>query len=137
MASTQSADSILKADSLARVRTPPERKRELMEEFERSGLSGAKFAALAGVKYSTFAGWMARRKGAQSSEAISAPALDAQAKVRWLEAVVEQARKGARSGHAVLTIQFGSAARAEIADADQAELAAALLRALNQPPPSC
>jgi hypothetical protein len=29
----------------------------LLDEFERGGLSGAKFAALAGVKYSTFAAW--------------------------------------------------------------------------------
>ena len=55
MTSMQSSDQILKTDSLARVRTPPQRQRELLEEFERSGLSGSKFAALAGVKYSTFA----------------------------------------------------------------------------------
>ncbi len=43
---TQRSGQILKTDSLARVRTPPARKRELLEEFDRSGLSGAKFAGL-------------------------------------------------------------------------------------------
>lgn len=38
-----------------RVRTPPARKEALLDEFERSGLSGARFAALAGIKCPTFA----------------------------------------------------------------------------------
>lgn len=62
MTSTQSSGQILKTDSLARVRTAPERKRELLEKFERSGLSAVKFAALVGVKYPTFAAWTVRRK---------------------------------------------------------------------------
>jgi hypothetical protein len=40
MTFTEGSDQILKTDSLARLRTPPERKQELLEEFERSGLSG-------------------------------------------------------------------------------------------------
>ena len=61
MTSTESSGQILKTDALARVRTPASRRRELLEEFDRSGLSGAKFAALAGIKYSTFATWAAKR----------------------------------------------------------------------------
>lgn len=34
-----------------RVRTPPERREQILEEFERSGMSGSAFAALIGVKY--------------------------------------------------------------------------------------
>jgi hypothetical protein len=45
--------AVLKQDGLGRVRTPAVRREQLLEEFERSGLSGAKFAALTGVKYST------------------------------------------------------------------------------------
>ncbi len=137
MTSTQSSGQILKTDSLARVRTPPQRRGELLEEFERSGLSGAKFAALVGIKYSTFGGWMAKRKRTRAADTASAPVIDAAAKVRWLEAVVERAQNGASKGGCVLTIQFGGGARADIADARQAELAAALLRSLNQPSPSC
>ena len=40
--------ALLKTDGLGRVRTPVARREGLLEEFERSGLSGAKFAALAG-----------------------------------------------------------------------------------------
>ena len=49
--------SLLKSDTLGRMRTPIERRNELLAEFERSGLSGKKFAALVGVKYSTFVNW--------------------------------------------------------------------------------
>jgi hypothetical protein len=38
---------VLKTSSRGRVRTPPERRMALLAEFERSGLSAAKFAALA------------------------------------------------------------------------------------------
>jgi hypothetical protein len=135
MTSTQSSGQILKTDSLARVRTPPQRKRELLDEFGSSGLSGVKFAALAGVKYSTFAGWLAKRRRAGPVDQSPAQFVEQAAKVRWLEAVVDRDQNG--KGSCVLTLQFGCGARAEIADGKQAELAATLLRALNKPSPSC
>ena len=48
---------VLKTDGLGRVKTPVARRESLLDEFERTGLSGAKFAALAGIKYQTFAAW--------------------------------------------------------------------------------
>ena len=36
---------------------PPQRREELLLEFERSGLPATKFAQLAGVRYQTFATW--------------------------------------------------------------------------------
>ena len=42
---------ILKTDSRGRLRTPAQRREQLLDEFERSGLNGAKFAALSGIKY--------------------------------------------------------------------------------------
>lgn len=41
--------SLLKTDVRGRVRTPVERREALLDEFERSGLGGPKFAALVGV----------------------------------------------------------------------------------------
>jgi hypothetical protein len=57
----------LKTDDLGRVRTPQARRESLLDEYERSGLSGAKFAALTGIKYSTFATWAQRRRKPQRS----------------------------------------------------------------------
>jgi hypothetical protein len=135
MTSTQS--TILKTDSLARVRTPPERKRELLDEFERSGLSGWKFASLVGIKYQTFAAWVAKRKREGRGGAPAQAQADSVAKVRWLEAVIDQAQGANGQSSAGLTVHFAGGARAEIGNAPQAELAAALLRALNPPSAGC
>jgi transposase-like protein len=49
---------VFKQDSRGRVRVPRERREALLEEFERSGASGVKFARLVGIKYQTFASWV-------------------------------------------------------------------------------
>jgi DNA-binding transcriptional regulator/RsmH inhibitor MraZ len=46
---------VLKTDTRGRVRVPAERREALLDEFEKSGMSGAKFARLAGIHYATFA----------------------------------------------------------------------------------
>jgi len=56
-----SGGTIIKADETGQVRTPAARRDSLFVEFDRSGLSGPKFAALAGIKHQTFAGWVRRR----------------------------------------------------------------------------
>lgn len=127
----------MKTDSLARVRTPPERKRELLDEFERSGLSGWKFASLVGIKYQTFAAWVAKRKREGREDAPAKTEAASVAKVRWLEAVIDQAQEPNGKSSVGLTVHFAGGARAEIGNSQQAELAAALLRALNQPPARC
>jgi hypothetical protein len=137
MTSTQSSGQLLKTDSLARVRTPPARKRELLEEFDHSGLSGAKFAALAGIKYSTFANWAAKRKRASPAEAAPEPKKDGSAQVRWLEAVLDQAQGQADQNASGLVVRLGSSARMEISDLRHLELAPALLRAWAKPSASC
>jgi hypothetical protein len=45
-------ESILRTDTKGRLQTPPGRREKLLQEFEHSGLSGAKFAALAGDQVS-------------------------------------------------------------------------------------
>jgi len=55
--------TIIKADKLGRVHTPPEQREALLDAFEQSGMSGAAFAKLHGIRYSTFANWRQRRRG--------------------------------------------------------------------------
>ena len=57
---SNAAEVILKTDERGRVQTPVARRESLLDESKRSGLSAAKFAALAGVKYQTFAAWALR-----------------------------------------------------------------------------
>jgi hypothetical protein len=121
---------ILKTDTQGRVRTPVARRESLLDEFERSGLSGAKFAALAGIKYQTFAAWAARRrKGGARAPAKSADP------VRWLEAMVQEAP--GTPGTATLIIRLPCGARIELAELKQVPLAADLLRALAKPRVAC
>jgi hypothetical protein len=104
----------------------------LLDEFERSGISGQKFAELVGIKYQTFATWAQKRRRQRGADgAVKAPRTTD--RVRWLEAVVEQAQNSADQNPQVLVMELPGGARMEIRDAKQAEVAAALLRALAQP----
>ena len=124
---TEPQTQIIQTDSRGRLRMSAERRESLLDEFERSGLSGAQFAALMGLKYPTFATWVQRRRHQRGT---SAPGEVKPADpVRWLEAVVEQAQGSA--GVAVLHLPGG--ARLELHDRKQVEVAAALLRALATP----
>ena len=121
-------ETVLKTDTTGRVRTPADRRAHLLEEFDRSGLSGAKFAALTGIRYSTFAGWVHRRRKTQGVLSTAANPVDS---VRWLEAVVEQAQNpGAHNG---VVLELPAGARVQISNVKQAVVAAALLRALEKP----
>ena len=137
MTTAQSSDSIVKTDSLARMRTTPQRRQELLQEFGRSGLSGAKFAALVGVKYSTFAQWASKHKRARPVQAASGSKVDGAAKVRWLEAVLDQAQVQPGKDSPGLIVRLSGGACLEIDGLNQIELAAALLRALEKPTASC
>lgn len=53
---------ILKTDSKGRVRTPAADREALLDMFEQGGMSGAAFARLHGIRYSTFAHWRYLRR---------------------------------------------------------------------------
>jgi transposase len=57
--------TLLKTDVLGRVKHSREQRERILDEYERSGVSGPKFAALVGVKYQTFATWKQQRKRRQ------------------------------------------------------------------------
>jgi hypothetical protein len=140
MTSTQTPENnlpLLKTDTAGRVFTPTARRKQLLDEFEHSGLSAAKFAALVGVKYSTFAAWRLRL-GQSPAETPEAKAPEASPKsVRWLEAVLDQAQTQGGSMASALRLQLPGGAGLEISQASQIPLAAALLAALAQPAQPC
>jgi DNA-binding transcriptional regulator YiaG len=91
MTNTQTGtEALLKTDTLQRVRTPPARLEQLLDEFERSGLSGPKFAALAGIKCQTFAAWALKRRQGLAAAPLIPPASPS-SPGRWLEAMVQEA----------------------------------------------
>jgi len=107
-------------DTKGRVRTSKEQRRLILAEFERSGVSATQFARRTGLKYSTLAGWVHRYRRPKRPGRRSP--------VRLLEAVV-----GPAPLTSVLQVQLPGGARLEIREAGQVPLAAALVRALEQP----
>ena len=85
--------AILKTDEKGRVRTPAARRESLLDEFERSGLSGTKFAALGRDQISRRLP-LGRRSGDGSVAAAATDSAGRDDPVRWLEAVVEAAGPG-------------------------------------------
>ena len=124
------AEAVIKTDGLGRMRTPAARRETLLDEFERSGLSGPKFAALVGIKYQTLAGW-AQRRQRQRSPGTKAKLTAASADpVKWLEAAVGPLPSAMPPEYRALVVQLPGGARLEIANERQALLAAALVRSL-------
>ena len=124
---SSSAPSLIKTDALGRMRTSPERREMLLLEFERSGLSGAAFAALVGIKYQTFAGWRQRRAGERRSGAVAR--VPAKPPLRLVEAVVAVKPNTTRPEDRLI-IHLPGGARMELSDVRQVPLAGALLKSL-------
>ena len=129
MTPTTMPEDLLKSDVLGRVRTPGGRREALLDEFERSGLTGQKFAGFVGVKYQTFASWMQKRRRARGEyPKLKAPAGGAKESepVQWLVAVSEEGRAKSNG----LRLELPGGAWLKIVDAEQAALAGRLLREL-------
>lgn len=133
---------VLKQDARGRLRMPPERREALLDEFEKSGLSAAKFARLAGINYATFAGWAQQRRKERASlnaatatpplPVLNEPAPVNAAPIRLFEAVVENAgladsRKPLAPAAAGLCIELPGGSRMQIDSPAQLQIAAELV----------
>lgn len=131
MTSPKTDTEILKQDTRGRVRVSAERREALLEEFEKSAMSGAKFARLAGVKYATFANWVARRRRQQAAASGGESASRAEARpIRLFEALVATDRGGAVRAAAVtegLVVELPGGSRALVGSPVQLQLAAELV----------
>ena len=133
MNTTPTDEVVLKQDVLGRVKTPRARREQLLDEFERSGLPGLKFAELAGIKYPTFATWAQKRRRQRGDDAAG-KITTARKSVQWLEAVLAAPSEAVvKAGTLFLVLHLPGGVRAEISDVKQIELAAALVRALQKP----
>ena len=111
-----------------------QRRKELLDQFELSKLSGQKFANLTGLKYSTFAAWVSKRRKERDAMAPALSEHGKSASVEWLETVITQAQNAAPMTGSALVVRLPSGAAIELANASQAGVAAALLRAWEKAP---
>jgi hypothetical protein len=114
----------------------------VVKEFQRSGLSGARFAQVAGINYQTFAGWVRKARRQTKAEAASAgraetrSVLQPHGGVHWVEAAPGMGRFGEAAAPALIVRLRGGMAL-EMSAPSQVSLAAALLRTLEGGPVSC
>ncbi len=105
---------ILKQDVLGRVRATAERRAAVVAEFRGSGLSGYRFARLAGMKYPTLMAWVKRAGG-------STPVVrKASVKQRpmLVEAILGGSPQAMRTVSPLL-VHLGGGVRLELTDASQ------------------
>ena len=119
-------ENVLQVDERGHVRVSRERREALLEEFERSGMSGAKFARLAGIKYPTFMYWLKQRR--ESSESRGEGGLSEAPAVSFVEALVDGCSR--RPPGEGLMIELAGGARLRVESPIQLRLAAELLRML-------
>ena len=114
----QDTGIIVKSDRSGRARYTDEFKREVVSAFESSSLSGPAFASQCGIKYPTFAAWIAtRRRAGRQPPAAARPA--------FLLAEV-----AACTDASALEVRLPGGAVARASCAEQVRLLAALLRQL-------
>jgi len=138
MGEISSEQEFFKVDRRGHVRVPKERREALLDEFERSGVSAAEFAAHFGVRYSTFAHWrQVRERQRQRGDgmAVALPSAAPETAVKWVEAIVDKGNRnngeGRPENNTALWIALPGGARLEIATSTQVSLAVELLRALE------
>ena len=100
---------------------PPEKQERILDEFERSGMSGISFAGLIGVKYPTFASW--RRRRARSRPRRRRVGRGREDPIRFLEALPA-------TSSMALEVELPGSARLRIVDRSQIDLVIELLRGL-------
>ncbi len=127
-------------DTRGRLRVTRERREELLAEFDRSAMSGRKFAEWAGLNYTTLANWLQKRRRQQASQTLAiadaAPAPAEPDPVRWVEAVAEspQARPAVKAKVAALVVHGPLGVRLELDDETQIQIATRFLRELGREP---
>jgi len=115
--------AVLKTDSRGRVRTPPQQREALLDAFDHSGMSGAAFARLHGIRYPTFASWRQTRNRQRQ------PAPEFAEAHPFFEEVT---LSGFGNEGAGLRLALPGGASVTIDRADQFPLVAALLKYLEQ-----
>jgi transposase len=130
----ENAGEIFKRDTKGRVRVPRARREMLLDELERSGGSAAQFAGYVGIKYSTLANWIQKRRKqrrAPSALVKTGKGVEDLPKVngRWVEAVVEESEPKAQESS--LRVYFTAGAYCQISNPREAGLAAELIGRLG------
>ena len=125
-----SGRELLKLNSRGHLCLTRERREMLLAEFDRSGVSAARFAEMTGIKYQTFAGWLQERRRRAAAPAAEGRRPEA---VTWIEAAPPAALREPQTERASkpLKVHLPGGAWMEVAGPEQVRAAALLLRGLS------
>jgi hypothetical protein len=122
---------LMRVDRRGRVHAGRERREALLDEFERSGVSAAQFARVAGIKYTTFSNWrQARARARRAAGRVEVAGLG------LMEAVIDAEGANVAGMGAGLVIELPGGGRMRIETPLQLRLAAELL-AMMAPASRC
>ena len=127
-------DEILKRDELGRLRTSAHRREAILDDFESGAMSGSAYARLHGIRYTTFANWIQKRRRQRGDYAKTKPRTKSPAMELTLAEVVLENPSRVESGQATkgLRVELPGGATLFVADTGQAVMAAELIRLINQ-----
>ena len=123
---------ILKTDVLGRVRMPADRREAILDAFEQSGMSGQAFAKHAGIKYSTFATWIQKRRRERDKYPKKKLSELSPPQITFVEAQIEKPSETALPD--ALEVRTAEGVKLMIRSQNQVALAAELIRSLNKSP---
>lgn len=118
---------IIKTDCIGRIRVSCEHREKLLDTFESSGMSGQKFAEHCGVKYTTFASWVQKRR----RERNEYPTKHDAPSESLLQSLAEVELAPIKATNEGLSIELPGGARMILDHPEQAPLAAALIYNLS------
>jgi len=134
IAGEEGTGQILSQDARGRVLVSRERRESLLAEYDRSGMSGVRFAQYLGIKYTTLAHWLRSRRRHRQREQllvkVGANAKAGKSDGSWIEAVLENGT-GPRLPVGMLRIYFTAGAYCQISNTAEIALAAELLGRLG------
>jgi hypothetical protein len=135
IAGEEGSGQLLSQDARGRVLVSRERRESLLAEYDRSGMSGVRFAQYLGIKYTTLAHWIRSRRRQRAREKLVMKASpDAEAgrsNGTWIEAVVDKDGSRCREKAGVLRIYFAPGAYCQVSSGAEVALAAELLGRLG------
>jgi transposase-like protein len=117
-----SDSTIIRTGSDGRLRYTPEQRRDLLEAFERSGLSAMAFSRQHGVSYQTFIAWLRKRRECGAALPPDGPA--------FAEVMLQ---KSSPPPISALRIVLPCGTVIELASRSALPLAAELLQSLRRP----
>ena len=120
---------ILKTDVLGRVRMPADRREAILDAFEQSGMSGQAFAKQVGIKYTTFATWIQKRRRESGKYPQRKLPQSPPSQITFVEAQIEKPFEAALQ--TALEVQTAQGVKLMIRSQSEVTLAAELIRSLT------